>query len=580
MNNKNHDKKCMWVDGRRVDYTDEKNVLQVVRKAGVELPTFCYYTELSVFGACRMCVVENEWGGVEASCYTPPREGMKIKTNTPKLQKHRKMILELLLSSHCRDCTTCSKNGKCRLQELALRYNVSRVRFDGGNGFRHDHPVDRSSRAITRDPNRCILCGDCVRMCDEVQNVAVIDFKGRGSKMTVSTAFEEPIANTPCVSCGQCAAVCPTGAIAVKDDRAAVWEAIYNEDKRVAVQVAPAVRVALGEEFGLPSGENVMGEMVAGLRKLGFDEIYDTSVCADLTVMEEAAELRKRLSSDEKLPMFTSCCPAWINYVETKYPEYKHHVSSCKSPMQMFGAILKEHAESMKKVDSREIVSVAIMPCTAKKQEAAREEFKRNGVSDVDYVITTQELVLMLKEAGIVFSQLEPEATDVPFGICSGAGIIFGVTGGVSEAVIRRLMEDKSREAMMDISYTGIRGVEGAKEAEITLGEKTIRIAVVHGLKNVDDVIKKIKAGTVQYDFIEAMACPGGCIGGAGQPYALQRNTRERSGGLYKADKLSQIRRSEENPIIMPLYSGLLKNKVHELLHVEYSQPSNGIEEG
>jgi NADH-quinone oxidoreductase subunit G len=563
-------KQYMWVDGRRVELDGEKNVLEVVRKAGIDLPTFCYHSELSVYGACRMCVVENERGEIAASCQTPPKDGMRVKTSTPKLQKHRKMILELLLSSHCRDCTTCPKSGKCLLQELALRFSITGIRFNGESFLKQNHPIDNSSFSIVRNPNKCILCGDCVRMCAEVQNVGAIDFKGRGSQMMVSTAFGDPIIQTQCVHCGQCAAVCPTGAITVKCDCPAVWKELYDENKRVIVQVAPAVRVAFGEEFGLVSGENVMGKIVAGLRMLGFDKVYDTSLGADLTVMEESAEFLERLRSKENLPLFTSCCPAWICYMENKYPELKDLISSCKSPMQMLGTVIKEHAKRHDGKDGKTIVNVAVMPCTAKKFEAVREEFQRDGLADIDYVITTQELVKMFKEAGIVFTDLEPEAPDMPFGIHSGAGVLFGVTGGVSEAVIRRVAEDKSMEAILDIAYTGIRGLEGAKEAEVTIGDEKLKIAVVNGLKNIDEIIKQIKAGEVHYDFIEAMACPGGCIGGGGQPFGLKPVKQSRSDGLYRADKLSQIRQSEENPLLAGLYKGVLKGRAKELLHVHY----------
>jgi len=563
-------KEFMWVDGRRVELNGERNVLEVVRQAGVDLPTFCYHSELSVYGACRMCVVEDERGQILASCQTPPKDGLKVKTSTPKLQKHRKMILELLLSSHCRDCTTCPKNGKCLLQELAIRFSITGIRFNGESFKRHDLPIDNSSFSIVRNPNKCILCGDCVRMCAEVQNVGAIDFKGRGSGMMVSTAFGDPIIATDCVHCGQCAAVCPTGAITVKCDCPAVWKDLYDGDKQVIAQVAPAVRVAFGEEFGLVSGENVMGKIVAGLRMLGFDRVYDTSLGADLTVMEESAEFLERLRSKENLPLFTSCCPAWICFMEKRYPELKDLVSSCKSPMQMLGAVIKEHAKRHDVGDSKTIINVAIMPCTAKKFEAVREEFYRDGIADIDHVITTQELVKMFREAGIVFADLEPEAPDMPFGIHSGAGVIFGVTGGVSEAVIRRVAEDKSMEAILDIAYTGIRGLEGAKEAEVTVGDEKLKIAVVNGLKNIDEIIKKILAGEIRYDFIEAMACPGGCVGGGGQPFGLKPVKKSRSDGLYRADKLSQIRQSEENPLLAGLYKGVLRGRAKELLHVHY----------
>ncbi len=561
-------KGIMYVDGQRVAFDGEKNVLSVIRKAGIEIPTFCYYSELSVYGACRMCVVEDEWGNIDASCSMQPRDGMKIRTNTAKLQKHRKMILELLLAAHCRDCTICEKNGKCKLQELCMQYGIRRIRFED---TREKFEMDKTSLSIIRDPNKCILCGDCVRVCDEVQGMGVIDFAFRGSNLQVMPAFNKKLIETDCVNCGQCAAVCPTGAITIKGDIGRAWRAIQNPTKRVVVQVAPAVRVALGEEFGLDSGENVMGKLVAALKKMGVDEVFDTTLAADLTVMEESAELLKRLENGGPFPMFTSCCPAWVRFVEKRKPEYLSNISTCKSPMEMFGAVLKAHYKSLQEIDGKEAVVIAIMPCTAKKTEAAREEFKRDNVSDVDYVLTTQELSTMIKENGIMFKELENEAPDMPFGLGSGAGVIFGATGGVAEAVIRRCAAEKSTNTLREIEFCGVRGMNSTKEATVTVGDKDLKIGVVHGLKNAQELLQKMESGEVHYDLVEVMACQGGCVGGAGQPSTHFKQRCDRAQGLYNSDKLSQVKRSEENPMIMALYSGILKKNRHEMLHVHYN---------
>ncbi|NFG58972.1 ferredoxin [Clostridium botulinum] len=560
--------KYMIIDGNRVEFDNEKNILDLVRKAGIDLPTFCYYSDLSIYGACRMCVVEDEWGGIIASCSTPPKDKMSIKTNTPKLHKHRKMILELLLASHCRDCTVCEKSGKCRLQELALRFGVKTIRFKNEN---EKIELDTSSKSIVRDPSKCILCGDCVRMCNEIQNVGAIDFAYRGSNMIVSPAFGKCLGETDCVNCGQCANVCPTGAIVVKSDVKPVWKALYNSKQRVVAQVAPAVRVALGEEFGVKPGENVMDKIVAAMRKLGFDEIYDTSLTADMTIIEESNEFLQKLESgDNKLPLFTSCCPAWVRYVETKHPELIKYVSTCKSPMQMFGSVIKEYFKENDSLEEKETISVAIMPCTAKKAEAAREEFITNGIKDIDYVITTTELCKMINEAGLQFDKIEPESSDMPFSLYSGAGVIFGVTGGVTEAVIRGVVEDKSSKALKEIEFIGVRGMDGVKICEVPFGEKNLRIGVVSGLANAENLIDKIQSGEEHFDFVEVMACPGGCIAGAGQPFSLKEGNKERAKGLYKVDKVTQIKRSQENPVLISLYNGLLKERSKELLHVHY----------
>ncbi|MCC8169030.1 MAG: [FeFe] hydrogenase, group A [Oscillospiraceae bacterium] len=557
----------MYVDGMKVEIEGEKNVLEIIRKAGIEMPTFCYYSELSTYGVCRMCVVENERGGVEAACSTQPRDGMKIKTNTIALQKHRKMILELLLSSHCRDCTTCSKSGSCRLQELAIRFGVRKVRFEDTRP--HIEP-DTSSTSIVRDPNKCILCGDCVRVCREKQGLGIIDFAHRGSKMQIMPAFDMKLSETDCVNCGQCAAVCPTGAITVKDETYKMWEYLNDPTKKVVVQIAPAVRVALGDEFGIEHGENVLGKTVAALRMMGVDKVYDTVVGADITVVEEAGEFLEKVKNGGPFPMYTSCCPAWIKYAEKKHPELiNKNISSCKSPMQMFGSVIKELHDS--EDDDRELISVAIMPCTAKKYEVARPEFTENGKRVVELSLTTQELASMIREAGIQFADLESEYLDTPFDMGgSGAGVIFGVTGGVAEAVIRQCSEDKSSRAVKDIKFIGVRGKENIKEASINVGDKEFKICIVHGLANVETVIKSMESGEAYYDLIEVMACPEGCIGGAGQPFAMHPERDKRAKGLYHTDDRIQIKYSAKNPTVTLIYDEIIKERNHELLHVEY----------
>lgn len=554
----------MLIDGQRVEFSDEKNLLEVVRKCGIDLPTFCYHSELSVYGACRMCMVEDKWGGTIASCSTPPKDGMEIYTNTAKLKKHRKMIIELILSNHDRDCTVCEKNGRCKLQELAIRFGVKQVRFEEE---KKDLFVDDSSVSIVRNPNKCILCGDCVRMCEEVQGVGVLGFAYRGAKIRVTTAFNKTLNKVECVNCGQCRTVCPTGALVIKKDIDRAWKVLHDQNKRVIAQIAPAVRVAIGEEFGLKAGEVTMGKIVAALRKMGFDQIYDTALAADLTVIEESEEFMKHLGSGRRFPLFTSCCPAWVKYAEQKYPELTPNISSCRSPQQMFGVVIKEQFRHLKETEAKENVVVAIMPCTAKKYEAVRPENFNNGKYDVDMVITTQELAMMIKEQGIMFNELEDEALDMPFGLASGAGVIFGVSGGVAEAVLRHCYINKTATGLKDLAFIGVRGMDGVKEAEVDLNGTTVRIAVVHGLKNVDNLLKSIKNGEKAYDFVEVMACPGGCIGGGGQPIPQTLNDRkQRAKGIYRADNASAIKRSEENPAIVALYNGILKRN-HELLH-------------
>ena len=555
----------MTIDGRTVEFTDEPNVLAVIRKADIDIPTLCYHSELSVYGACRLCTVENERGKTFASCSEPPRDGMIVYTNTPRLMKYRKLILELLLAAHCRDCTTCIKSGECQLQSLAHRMGVGNIRFEN---TKEQYPLDFSSPSIVRDPNKCILCGDCVRMCDNVQSVNAIDFAYRGTRALVTPAFNKKIAETDCVNCGQCRVVCPTGAISIHTNTDAIWDLLADKNTKVVAQIAPAVRVAVGDRFGLPKGENVMGKLVNVLHRLGFDEVYDTSYGADLTVIEESEELMNRLESGENLPLFTSCCPAWVKFCEERYPDLAKNLSTCRSPQQMFGAVVREYYKDPEKSGGKRIVSVSIMPCTAKKEEILRPESTTNGKQDIDYVLTTTELIGMIRKAGIRFENLEIEATDMPFGIGSGAGVIFGVTGGVTEAVLRRLREGHNRVEMEKIKFSGVRGEEGLKEVEFDYNGRTIRAAVVSGLGNANNLMKRIQKGEVQYDFVEVMACRRGCIMGGGQPVPVDTESRiARSKGIYDTDINTQIKKSNENPLVQSLYDGLLKGKTHELLH-------------
>lgn len=556
------DKKFMTIDGKTVEINGERNILEVARKAGIDIPAFCYDPELSIYGACRMCVFENERGGIDASCSAQPRDGMVIKTNTPRLRKYRKMVLELILASHCRDCTVCPKNNNCKLQEFALRYNLTDVRFP--NNYIQAEK-DTSSYSIVRDPAKCILCGKCVRMCNEVQNVGAIDYGFRSSKMKIVTAFDGEIANSPCVGCGQCAAVCPVGAIVVKSDAEAVWNALADGNTEVSVQVAPAVRVALGKELGLKEGEPLMGKLVFALKALGFDKVYDTSLGADMTIFEEAAEFLDRLNNGGKLPLFTSCCPAWVKFAEQKYPELLSNVSSCKSPMEMFAAVVKNQYKGEKKH-----VHVAIMPCTAKKFEAKREEFvAKDGSQAVDYVLSTQEIISMIKTAGINFAEAESVAVDNPFEEYTGAGVIFGVTGGVTEAVLRFAAKDKS---LKEIAYTGVRGLAGVKEATVKIAGKDVKIAVVSGLANASRLIEKIKNGEAAYDFVEVMACPSGCINGGGQPRTELCGRILRAEGIYKADETEAKRASDENVSVKKILDDMDSRLKHELLHTSYKK--------
>lgn len=565
--------KTLRINGREISFDHEKNLLEVIRKAGIELPTFCYHSELSTYGACRMCLVEDRKRGLMAACSTPPKEGMDIKTHTLKLQRQRKMTMELLLAGHDRECTTCNKNDGCRLRKLAHDMGIESIRF----GRREDNlPIDESSPSIVRNPNKCILCGDCVRMCEEVQGIGVIGFAYRGSKAVVTPAFNKKLAEVDCVNCGQCSAVCPTGALVVKSHIERVWEAINDDEITVVAQVAPAVRVAFGEAFGLDPGTAVENIVVSALKTIGVDKVFDTCFAADLTVVEEAGEFMQRVKGGENLPQFTSCCPAWVRFVELNYPAFINNLSTCRSPQQMFGSFVKNYYARNLGIPRDKVFIVSIMPCTAKKAEAEREEFSERGNPDVDAVLTTQEIIRMVREAGIVFDKLKEEPFDMPFGFSTGGGIIFGATGGVAEAAIRVI--DGSLK-----QFEAVRGFEGLKEAAVLKDGREIRVAIVNGLKNARELMDSIKNGKVHYDLVEVMACPGGCVGGAGQPLPAGKDTREkRALGLYGIDNKIQLCRASENPMVKMLYEMWLEKPgsrtSHQFLHTAY-RPRRRIEE-
>ncbi len=564
--------KTLMVDGIEVPIDGERNLLEVIRKANIDIPTFCYHSELSVYGACRMCLVDVEGRGLMASCSTSPEKGMKLRTNTEEIREIRKIAVELLLANHGEGCPTCAKSNDCKLQALARRFGIEKVRF------RQTHkpkPLDTSSPSIVRDPNKCILCGDCVRVCQEIQGVGAIDFAHRGSKVSVEPAYGKEMNQVECVYCGQCAAVCPTGALTPKSEVKDVWKAIENPHKKVVAQIAPAVRVALGEEFGMQPGEVSTGQMVAAIRTLGFDKVYDTSFSADLTILEEANEFIKRKLSGTKLPQFTSCCPGWIKFAEQYYPGLLPNLSTCRSPQQMLGSLLKETLPPQMQIKREDLVVVSIMPCTAKKFEARRPEFAKNGNPDVDYVLTTQELAKMIQEAGILFNNLRPDSLDMPYGFKTGAGVIFGNSGGVTEAALRYAYEKITGTKLDAVEFHDVRGKEGLREAEINVSGLNLKIAIVHGLANARKVCEMVKAGKSDYDFIEVMTCPQGCIGGAGQPIAHDGSVKgRRTQGLYEADKMLQLHKSQDNPYVTECYSTVLgevnSEKAHDLLHTHY----------
>ncbi len=571
------DKKTLFIDGKEVEFTDEPNLLEVIRKAGMNVPTFCYRPDLTSFGACRMCVVEVEGRGIQSSCTMPPENGLKVHLNTARTRRIRKTVLELLLANHDRKCLTCERSGNCELQQYAQEYGITDIRFPD-KALEDYLPVDDSSPSLVRDPNKCILCGACVRACSEFQGHSVLGFANRGSKTLVQPMNGRPLGQVDCVNCGQCAAVCPTGALSIKNETDKVWAEITNPDKTVVVQMAPATRVALGEMFGLKSGENTIGLINAALRRIGFNLVFDTNFSADLTIMEEASEFLERLKSGKNLPLFTSCCPAWVKYLEDQHPDMLHHLSSCKSPMGMLSPVLVDLVPKYFNVARENLVVVAIMPCTAKKFECKRPEMYRNGRPETDYVLTTQELGKMIKAAGIDFKSLTPEANDSPFGEYSGAGTIFGTSGGVAEAAARTAYEFATGEVLNDVDIKQMRGTSNrSKTIELDIKGQKLVVRVVSTLVEAEKAIREIKEGRADFQLLEVMACPGGCVNGGGQPRSCDNShtKEERAEGLYKEDNELPVRKSHMNPSIQKLYQEYLEypgsHKAHEILHTVYS---------
>ncbi len=562
------------INGQQVSAEPGMTILEAARQAGVRIPTLCYHPDLRPQGACRVCLVEVEKERVlQPACTFPVREGMVIHTHSQKVRKARRAVVELLLSDHPSDCTACARNSRCELQTLAGELGIRDVRVRVAPP---GHAVDDSSLAVTRDPDRCILCRRCIETCSGIQQVAGLRIRGRGYASVVGAAFDTPLGHALCVNCGQCINRCPTGALVEKSQIAEVWAALEDPETFTVVQTAPAVRVALGEAVGLPPGRIVTGQMTSALRQMGFDRVFDTDFTADLTIMEEGHELIHRITTGGTLPLLTSCSPGWVKFLEHYYPDMIDNVSSCKSPQQMFGAVAKTYFAQAAGVDPAKMKVISIMPCTAKKFEAARPEMNSSGYQDVDYVLTTRELGQMIQEMGVDFTALPESDYDDPLGRSTGAAVIFGATGGVMEAALRTTYEVLTGQPLGDIDIVAVRGMEGIKEASVRIGDLEVRAAIAHGLGNAAKLLDRIQSGEATYHFVEIMACPAGCIGGGGQPVPTSPEIRQqRADAIYQADRDMPIRRSHENPSIKEIYEKFLGaplgEKSHHLLHTHYT---------
>lgn len=569
----------MKINGREISVPKGSTILEAARLADIEIPTLCFLKDINEIGACRMCVVEVKGARtLVTACVYPVNEGMEVWTNTPKVIDSRKKTLQLLLSIHDRKCLSCVRSGNCELQKLCREYKVDdEAKYDGE---RIQYELDTSAAHMVRDNNKCILCRRCVSVCEKVQGIGVIGTNERGFSTFIGSPFGMGLGETSCVSCGQCIAVCPTGALYEKDYTSEVFDAIADPEKYVIVQTAPAVRAALGEAFGYPIGTDVQGKLAAALRRLGFDKVFDTNFGADLTIMEEANEFIQRIQNGGVLPMITSCSPGWVKYCEHYFPDMTDHMSTCKSPQQMFGAVAKSYYAEKMGIPKEKMVVVSVMPCTAKKFEIGRDDEDGAGVPDVDIAITTRELARMIERAGLKFENLPDEEFDQPLGLGTGAAVIFGATGGVMEAALRTAVEKLTGEVLDQPDFTEVRGTKGIKEATYKVGDMEVKVAVASGLRNAKELLNKVKSGEAQYHFIEIMGCPGGCVNGGGQPQqpGYIRNTVDirgkRAAVLYGLDEGNQIRKSHENPAIIELYQTYLgqpgSHKAHELLHTSY----------
>ena len=568
----------LTIDGVQVQVPQGTTVLEAARQAGIRIPTLCFLKGINEIGACRMCVVDSGARSLQASCVLPATDGMVVKTNTPEIREYRRNILKLTLSTHEKKCLSCIRSQNCELQKLCQELGVDDD--EQYAGVKNEYFVDDLSPSIVRDNNKCVLCRRCVSVCQKVQNVGVIGPVNRGFKTAIESPWEMKLSEMSCINCGQCIVNCPVGALYEKDETKAVWDMIRDPELHVVVQPAPAVRAALGEEFGLPMGTSVTGKMATALHRLGFDQVFDTDYGADLTIMEEANELVERITNGGVLPMMTSCSPGWIKYCETYHPDFLPNLSSCKSPHEMLGAIIKSYYAEKRGIDPRTIRVVSVMPCTAKKFEARRPEMGHDGMADVDAVITTRELARMIKEAGIAFDQLPDGDFDSLLGESTGAGVIFGATGGVMEAALRTAYETITGKTLENVEFHEVRGIEGIKEAEVQIGDSKVLVAVASGTGNATKLLERVKAGEKPYAFIEVMACPGGCVNGGGQPIVSAQTKMtcdvrvERAKALYNEDREKPVRKSHENTEIKALYEDFLKKPgshlAHELLHTTY----------